>query len=373
MRSFLVADMCYHQVMAESLYYPLSQLGKVRLLLNEANFQVARDINPSDVTIMSHRSDTMNWFQRRILRMRFALTVALNQKKYTNVVITAGVEYVPSLVRIWWYVIICIACLRVRNIIFVVHNVKYWEKKAHSKYYGLVFRKILRYAHSFACLSEQVLTFWNNASISNVESFVVPFLTVRDPYVGSCRLPNKEVIRIVVQGTVCQRRKRYDHLIFALLNMSDKVRSRFKFIFQGPPVSEDDREMLRRLESQASIEWRDHYMTNNEMELLMQSCDLLLAPLNTEYGYGVFRESGIGFDCVKYQRGAIAQAHMCSPEFTDGIISYNDEKELLHILEELSLEQIEQVYQNVVKISRMFSHSFWATRLSELLCRDAKK
>lgn len=367
MNSILIADMCYHQVMAESIYYPLKSISKCHLLLNEANFIIANDIESEDVTLLSYRSAKINWFKRRLLRLRFLLNIIVRQNNYSFIIITAGIEYVPKLLRFIWYLLICLTCVRKRNIIFVVHNVKYWERSTHSIIFGKLFQIILKNAYSFACLSEQVLGLWREASLSERPSFLLPFLTVSDTLIGSNPISEKNIIRIAVQGTVCQKRKRYDHLLYVISNMNKKALSRFQFVFQGPPVSKEDRELLKSMELRADIDWRDYYLSNEEMNELMVSCGLFLAPLNVEYGYGKFRESGIGFDCVKYQRAGIAQLCMCSSEFKNILIDYNNENDLLKIFESLNFNKLDEMYRKVTMLSKEYSHSYWAERLKLLL------
>lgn len=367
MNTVLIADMCYHQVMAESLYYPVEKNNRPYLLLNEANYTLSPEINLHNVRVVSKKKEVRNWLHRRWVRILFLIKIIMLQKKNDLVIITSTLEYVPVLTRTICYLLVCLICQRRKNVVFVIHNVKFWKMKIRYSIFSILFKYISKKAFAFACLSEQVIKFWNEENVSERPVYLLPFLTVKDSYIGSIPVSEQEKITIAIQGTVCHKRKKYNHLEYIINQLSQSEKDKIEFVFQGPPVSDEDKCFLQKIQTKCKAEWRTNYLSDEEMMALIRKTDLFFAPLNRSYGYGIFRESGIGFDCVKYQRGAIVQASMCSPEFRSCMIQYTSKDELLNIIKDINHKQIKKVYNEVVQLSKRYSHSFWSKKINQIV------
>lgn len=364
----IIADMCYHQVMAESMYYIFSENHNVKLVVNETNMSWPNDIAPKNIaTIRNTSKKNDNFIQRRYFRFLFIINLLFIAKKNDYVIFTSGIEYVPIFIRTLWY-ILYVFLTQKTNVITVAHQTNIWEQGFGNIFKRILLKKALDNSYRIACLSDFTLENWKRHSFSSTPSFRLPFLIIEEGKIKSKKLETEpEKIVIACQGTVSLKRKNYYDLYNAINLLSKNERKRFQFIFQGPPISTEDKVFLEEFSKIADVDWRDYYMPSVKVEKKLLVAHIFIAPLNLDYGYGTYRESGAGFDAIKYQLPVITNSTFCSKEFASIFVDYNTVEELLEVLKKLDMKTLNRYYDNLAILSKDYTTKYWAAKMvSEL-------
>lgn len=368
--SILIADMCYHQVMAESMYNVFSKRYKTNILSNESLMTWPDSINKNDIFILSRSKSDLGALKRRIYRLLFLIKLFLIQKKYAAVIVTTGIEYAPRGLQLVSYFLYYLICRR-SKVITVVHNIDFWEVNKKGCLKKKVLSEVLKTSRKFICLSDKISkNFAEKYSLSE-KTVTAPFLTISkfdldENHFNHLKSIDKKIV-IVYQGTVNYKRKNCEILLSAFSKMSCKDRGKFKLIFQGPPIYEKDREFLCEISKLMDCDWRDYFLPYNKMKELIKSSHILIAPINSSFGYGEIKESGICFDAIRYMRPAIVPEGICSEEFLPFLKTYKTEEELLGLLKNLNKNTVEYLSKKLKEISYKYTNEYCSDSLSLLL------
>jgi hypothetical protein len=302
--------------------------------------------------------------------MKFILWIVFHRKKYDYIFFTAGIEFAPKLLKPLWYLCFLLICRsRKARVIDVAHSLSFWDCSRVKGLKRLLIKQILSKVFAFVCLSNLVLDKWRELGYSTRPSLLIPFLTVKKDEI-KLRSFNSQIITVCVQGTVCHKRRDYRDLLSVVENMEHDQKSRLSFIFQGPPVEKQDLVFLNHFKTTARCEFRESYLDSTKMKDLIARCDILFAPLSPHYGYGKIRESGIGFDCVRYQIGAIVPAGICSKEFDSVLLPYENANQLSNILLTLNKDAINSLNRNAFRLSTDFTDDAVAEKVSKFLSQN---
>jgi hypothetical protein len=369
---FLIANLCFHQVMAESLYHILSNIGTVHIISNEDTMPWEKSIPPHNITQIktsaSFKSNLKDAFSKRIGRLKVLWWIYTKKKQFDYVIFTAGTEYIPKGIRLISYVLLkLITSSRTIKVIETLHKISFWEsifKNPSIK--NKILRNSINEMVGFASVSDRILQSWKNRGYANISQIQIPFVVPKDGYKRICRSPIDRMV-ICVHGTTTLKRRRYDIMFDALKLLPDNKRNLFDIIFQGPPVSSDDRAFINRLSGIVSTKWRDHYMSSDEMRVLMEEVDIIIAPLNAKYGYGTDNESGVGFDCYRYQIGGIVPEEICSNEFAPALITYSSVQNLRDVFLSLDKNMTAKLSQSSSIVAAAYTDAQWALKLKPII------
>lgn len=368
---FLIADMCFHQVMAECMYHVFSNLGETHILAHETTMAWPSNIPANHILLKNKIFRKIGFIQRRMLRLKFLITLLRISRNYSHIIVTTGIEYAPKGIKLISYVMYYLLCLTNKRVITVVHNTNFWEDDS-GFFRAFLVRRITSSVKAFACLSNRVHKRWRSTISPANNSFVLPFLTIDQNHISK-QMHSKasDVITLIYQGTVNYKRKDCDLILSTFRHLSDQKRSKYKIIFQGPPIYTEDMLFLSKLSALVECDWREYYLPHEEMRKLLLGGDIFISPLKSSYGYGQIKESGIAFDCIKYQRPGIVRGGLCSDEFSDFLLSYSSATDFFNLLNTLDRKILHNLYNNLIHTSSFFTHSYCASNIREHVLGDS--
>jgi hypothetical protein len=367
---FLIANLCFHQVMAESLYHILDNLGTVHIISNEDTMPYQESIPKEHIarinTKPSFKSNIRDALAKRIGRLQVLLWIFSKRNNFDYLIFTAGVEYIPKGIRLFSYILIMmISRFGSVKVIETVHKISFWNDVFRN---GVIRNRIFTHSNisALACVSDRILSLWKNKKLTDIPAIQIPFVVPSSEYIRNIVTTENRIV-ICVHGTATMKRRRYDLMYDAFHSIPESKRSSLEIVFQGPPVSAEDKSMINKLSDIVAVRWRDHYLSSDEMEVLMSESDILIAPLNTEYGYGSDNESGIGFDCLRYHIGGIVPKAVCSSEFAPVFMTYTSSEELKDIFLSIDKKTTRDYSNRAQKAAAQYTDKAWANKLKPLI------
>lgn len=240
------------------------------------------------------------------------------------------------------------------RIIITVHNVNtffnFTQNKRNIKSMAkkLLINYIKTRADKFIVLNEYIKDYAKNFTEEDIE--VIPFkLPINNKnLINNKKLYKKNMIKIVIPGTVNDERRD----IFNLLEIIEKILNKRKdllFIFLGKLDKKNTKKIIQRKfiflkkNFDNNIIWFENYVSQEKFNAYMIQSNIILAPLNKEirvYGgskelYGISKASGAEFDAYKYGKKLIIPYFYRIKNPRIKVIYYQNYKELHKLLKEI--------------------------------------
>lgn len=217
----------------------------------------------------------------------------------------------------------------------------YLKEKVASK------RKLILGAKQFGVISASALE-----TIKKDGAFVGKSALIQMNYCQNSEFPTSEVIEIVMPGNVSRKRKDID-LIFRIIEKLQPT-SKLHFVFLGKPENEKVLSQLELLKlkcsSTISITYYHRFIPWEEYSSVVAKSHLLLCPIkkNTSFYwvdevYGSTKVSGAEADCI--YNGKIGLFPKSYPKMDWHNWYYQDEKQLMEILENLTIDKLADEYK----------------------------
>ena len=236
------------------------------------------------------------------------------------------------------------------RIIITVHNVNtffnFTQNKRNIKSMAkkLLINYIKTRADKFIVLNEYIKDYAKNFTEKDIE--VIPFkLPINNKnLINNEKLYKKNMIKIVIPGTVNDKRKD----LINLLEIIEKILNKRKdllFIFLGKLDKKNTKGTIQRKfnflkeDFNNNIIWFENYVSQDQFNTYMIQSNVILAPLNKEiivYGgkelYGISKASGAEFDAYKYGKKLIIPYFYKIANPSINVKYYYDYNELFKII-----------------------------------------
>lgn len=208
-----------------------------------------------------------------------------------------------------------------------------WSKTVTS-----LFRRVTRFAFETEGVRKTFLDVLRSDSITGVIPWMMSDMVFDRRNETS---PKSEIfgspISIGLLGTIDNSRRDYETVVRALLRLSSGERKRIKFLFlAGPPPQTDVSDLRNQVSNLVEAEFPYGPGFSQCYFARGSACDVLLAPLKQEAGYGRTKGSGAFGDLLALRKKLIAPA-MCDPmgEFSAFSHYYRDASELTRIFQRI--------------------------------------
>ncbi|OWP76378.1 glycosyltransferase family protein [Flavobacterium oreochromis] len=222
----------------------------------------------------------------------------------------------------------------------------YWKEKIATK------RKIITKAKKLGVISSSALK-----TIKEQGLFLDKAELIQLNYCKEFILPKEEVIQIVMPGNVSNKRKDVDMIFRILRKLQPK--SKLHFTFLGKPENNIVLKELQTLKkdshSNISITHYHQFIPREEYSRVISKAHILLCPIKqatsfywVDEVYGQTKVSGAEADCI--YNGKIGLFPKSYPKMDWHNLFYNDENELLEILQEISVKRLKKEYLELEKL-----------------------
>lgn len=239
----------------------------------------------------------------------------------------------------------------------------YLKEKVASK------RKLILGAKQFGVISASALD-----SINSHGKFANKSTLIQMNYCHNFEFPTSEVIEIVMPGNVSNKRKDVDLVFKTIEKLQPKQKLHFTFL--GKPENHSILKQLETLEgnchSNVSITHYHQFIPWEEYSKVIAKAHLLLCPIKKETSfywvdevYGSTKVSGAEADCI--YNGKIGLFPESYPKMDWHNWYYQDEKQLVEILENLFLDQLAEAYKVLQPYSEKFTFEKVKTELEKRL------
>lgn len=259
-----------------------------------------------------------------------------------RVLITTGPEHGGriEITAMWLFVFLRRGrvILNVRDGTEYMKALKFENRDAWSNMAASMFERIKRFSFETEGVRNTFLGVLRSDSITGVIPWMMSDMAVNQQETSSPKPESIDApILIGVLGTIDNTRRDYETVVRALRHLSSCERERLKLLFlAGPPPQTDISQFRRRISNLVETEFPDEpgfllsYIPRGSL------CDVLLAPLKEETGYGITKGSGAFGDLLAMRKMLIApKTSDPMQEFSAFAHYYRGDSELARILRQI--------------------------------------
>ena len=256
-----------------------------------------------------------------------------------------------------------------KPVLCLVHNLNYslffksisfwniWKEKERFVYFLKLYfkekvasqRKLILGAKQFGVISSAALVTIKNDGRYSEKSQLIPM-----NYCKSFEFPSDEILQIVMPGNVSNKRKDVDLVFRVIEKLQPKTKLHFTFL--GKPDNDSILQKLKALQVSChpniTITHFHKFIPWEEYSETIAKAHLLLCPIKQKTSfywvkevYGKTKVSGAEADCI--YNGKIGIFPSSYPEMDWYNWSYENEKELLELLENVSITTLKKEYEKL--------------------------
>lgn len=259
-----------------------------------------------------------------------------------RVLITTGPEHGGRIeITAMWLVVFLRrgrVILNVRDGKEYMKALKFENRDAWSNMAASMFKRIKRFSFETEGVRNTFLGVLRSDSVTGVIPWMMSDMAVNQQEVSSPKPESTDApILIGVLGTIDNNRRDYETVFRALRCLSSWERERLKLLFlAGPPPQTNISQFRRRISNLLEAEFPDEPGFLLSYIPRGSSCDVLLAPLREEAGYGSTKGSGAFGDLLAMRKKLIApKTSDPMQEFSAFAHYYRDDSELARILKQI--------------------------------------
>lgn len=308
----------------------------------------------------------IRWLARAIGDSLFFGRVLLMTFLSRKVLVTTGPENGGRIeIMILWLVVFLRrgrVILNVRDGQDYMRALKFETRDAWSNTATAIFRRVTRIAFE----TEGVRKTFLGLLRADAKTGVIPWIMSDMVFDHRRRRTRKPEIfdfpiLIGVLGTIDSSRRDYETVIRALSHLSSDERKRVNFLFlAGPPPHTDISHLRDRITHLVDAEFPDEPGFVQSYIPKGSKCDVLLAPLKQEAGYGRTKGSGAFGDLLALRKKLIAP-EACDPmqEFSAFAHYYRRPSDLATILQRIISDPSSMLTVNHTEYDQWAAHSVY--------------